>query len=158
MADTFQPIGAVAVNPPIFQRYSKVARGIARRLARRIVERQLQAEGALIPHVPYAKVRELAQAYLEAHQELLDRATEIVRTHPKLSKMAEVVERNRERQERKWRKQLGCNGVLDRPVCTTDNARSGTEKTQLFSTTSAIFSGSRLLEQNPIRLRRILHF
>ena len=110
MADTFQPIGAVAVNLPIFQRYSKVARGIARRLARRIVERQLQAEGALIPHVPYEKVRELAQTYLEAHQELLDKATEIVGAHPKLRKMAEVEERQRERQQRK----LAKAGVLDR--------------------------------------------
>jgi hypothetical protein len=110
MADTFQPIGAVAVNLPIFQRYSKVARGIARRLARRIVERQLQAEGTLIPHVPYAKVRELASEYLAAHPELLDRATEIVRTHPKLNKMAEIEERERQRQERK----LAKAGVLDR--------------------------------------------
>jgi hypothetical protein len=116
MADTFQPIGAVVVNLPIFQRYSKVARGIARRLARRIVERQLQAEGALIPHVPYAKVRELAQAYLETHPELLDEAAQIVRTHPKLSKMADIEERERQRQERKLRKQLGRYGVLDRPV------------------------------------------
>jgi hypothetical protein len=30
-------------------------------------------------------------------------------------------------------------------VAITDNAKSGTEKTQLFNTTSAIFRGSRLL-------------
>jgi hypothetical protein len=111
MADTFQPIGAVAVNLPIFQRYSKVARGIARRLARRIVERQLQAEGALIPHVPYTTVRELASEYLSAHPELLDQATKIVGTHPKLNKMAEIEDRERQRKQRKLAK-----AVLDRPV------------------------------------------
>jgi hypothetical protein len=85
----FIPIGAVAAQLPIFQRYSKVARGIARRLARRIVERQLQAEGALIAHVPYPTIRDLASEYLSAHPELLDCAAEIVRTNPKLRKMAE---------------------------------------------------------------------
>lgn len=87
---------------------------MARRLARRIVERQLQAEGALIAHVPYAKVMEQASEYLATHPELLDQATQIVRTNPKLRAMAEVEERQRQRQERKLRKQLGRNGVLDR--------------------------------------------
>ena len=97
MADTFQPIGAVAVNLPIFWRYSKIARGIARRLARRIIERQLQGQGAR--NVPYAQIGELACEYLSTHPELLDCAAEIVRKHPKLSKMAEIEDRER---ERKW--------------------------------------------------------
>ena len=101
----------------------------ARRLAHRIVERQLQAEGARITHVPYARVRELASEYLSAHPELLDQATEIVRANPKLRAMAEVEERQRQRQLRKFAK----SGVLDAPK------KSGTDKPGLFSTTSAIF-------------------
>jgi len=54
--------------------------------------------------------------YLRNHPELLDQAAETVRNDPKLRKMAEVEERKRERQERKWRKAQSRNGVLDRPV------------------------------------------
>ena len=47
----FQPIGAVAVNvlakcdAPIFRDYSSVVRIVAHRLARRVIERQLPAQG-----------------------------------------------------------------------------------------------------------------
>jgi hypothetical protein len=109
--DPFKSIGAVAAALPIFQQYSKVTRGIARRLARRIVERRLQAKGYLVAHVPIAKVCELASEYLSAHPELLDQAAEIVRGDPKLRKMAETAERERERRERK----LAKAGLLDRP-------------------------------------------
>jgi hypothetical protein len=63
--------------------------------------------------------------------------------------LAEQQERQRERQWRKWQRQ---SGLLDHSqsssslsVCRTGSAKSGTEKTQLFSTTSAIFRCSRLL-------------
>ena len=122
----------VPLPPP---RYPGVARALARHLARRAVEKQLQAQGRLVPHVPYAEVSALMQAYQAAHQEeLLAQAMEAVRTNPRLRAMAEKEERQRQRQERKWRKQLGRNGVLDRPVCTTDNAKTpienATEKAQ----------------------------
>ena len=118
MAEPFQPIGAVAVNVlsqadvPIFPRVPGVAKALARHLARRAVESQLQAQGFLVVHVPYTQVRELAQAHLSAHPELLDQAAEIVRTDPKLRAMAEKEERQRQRNERKMRK----GGVSDRPV------------------------------------------
>ena len=147
MADTFQPIGAVAVNVlakcevPIFRSYSKVARGIAHRLARKAVERRMVGQGVRLHHLSPNSLRALTLAYLSAHPELLEQATQIVQGYPKLRKMDEIEERKRERQERKLRKSQGKWGVLDRSVC----ASGGTEMTQLFSTTSAIFRGSRLL-------------
>src|SRR6516225_750626 len=122
MADTFQPIGAVAVNVlakcevPLFRRYTKVARILAHRLARKAVERRMQANGVRLTCISPAQLRELTLAYLSAHPDLLDQATTLVQGNPKLRKMDEVEERRRERQERKWRKQLGRNDVLDRPV------------------------------------------
>ena len=93
--------GEAMTSPTLPPRYPGVAHALARRLARRIVERRLQAEGAYISRMPITKVRELASEYLSAHPQLLDCAAEIVRTHPKLRMMAEVEERHRERQ---WRK------------------------------------------------------
>jgi len=78
-------------------------------MARRIVERQLRSKGVRLTCFPYAQLRELAQEYLSAHTELLEQAAQIVRSDPKLRKMAEVEERKRERQERK----LAKGGVLD---------------------------------------------
>jgi hypothetical protein len=64
MATQFKPIGTAAVNVlakcaaqaevPLFRRYTSVARIVAHRLARRIVERQLQEKGFLVAHVPCA--------------------------------------------------------------------------------------------------------
>jgi hypothetical protein len=83
MAEPFQPIGAVAVNVvervaaqaevPLFRRYPGVARVLANRLARRIVERQFQPQGFFVAHVPYTAVTEQAQAYLAALQSCLRR-------------------------------------------------------------------------------------
>jgi hypothetical protein len=103
MAEPFQPIGAVAVNVvervaaqaevPLFRRYPGVARVLANRLARRIVERQLQAQGFFVAHVPYTAVTEQAQAYLAAHPELLAQAVEY-------RPFVEREERERQRKER----------------------------------------------------------
>ena len=65
-------------------------------------------------------------------------AMEAVRSDPKLSKMAEIEERKRERQWRKMQRKLG---VLDRQ----SRDKSGTDIAGVFNTTSAIFRGSRLL-------------
>jgi hypothetical protein len=70
--------------------------------------------------VPIREITEQAQVYLEQHPELFEQALERAR---KL-------------------------GMIAPPMVTPDadhNAKSGTEKTQLFPTTSAIFSGSCLL-------------
>src|SRR5262249_42648474 len=107
--ESFKSIGAVAAQLPIFQRYSKVARVIANRLARRIVERQLLDRGVRVTCFPYAQLRELTQEYLAANPKLLDQATEIVWSDPKLRKMAEVEQRQRERQWRKWQRKSGSN-------------------------------------------------
>jgi hypothetical protein len=87
----------------------RIARHVAHHLARRVIERLLQAQGLLVAHVPYAKISALARAYLEGHQELLDQAAEIVRTHPAYREFVEREERERERQQRK-------SMVVDRAV------------------------------------------
>src|SRR5262249_57992780 len=107
MAQAALSLSPVAV--PIFRPYSSVARIVAHRLARRVIERQLQAQGLLVAHVSYAHISALARSYLAAHQELLDQATERVRRDPTLRAMAEREERERQRQ---WRK----SRVLDRAV------------------------------------------
>jgi len=131
--DTFQPIGAVAANVvaqvPIFPRYSGVAHALARYRARKAVEHELRSQGLRVSHIPIRDIMAQAMEYLRNHPELLDQAAECVRNDPKLRKMEETEQRNRERQERKWRKQ---GGLLDRPklsVCITGSVKSGTEKT-----------------------------
>ena len=105
MADTFQPIGAVTVNVmaqlPIFLRYTSVVRTVAHRLARRVIERQLQAEGVRVTYFPYAQLRVLTREYLAAHPELLDQAAAVVQSSPTLRKMAEIEQREQERRRRK---------------------------------------------------------
>ena len=94
---------------PIFPRYPGIARHVAHHLARREIERQLQAQGLLVAHVPYAKVSAQARAYLEARPELLAQAIEIVLTHPGYRVFVEREERERARQQRKSK-------VVDRAV------------------------------------------
>ena len=94
MADTFQPIGAVAASLPIFLRYTSVVRIIAHGLARRIIERQRM-------RYLYAEFRVLAREYLAAHPELLDQAAAVVQSSPTLRKMAEIEQREQERRRRK---------------------------------------------------------
>jgi hypothetical protein len=76
-------------------------------MARRVIERQLQAQG--IRRTRYAEVMAQARAYLAEHQGLFDQATERVQRNPTLRAMAEREERGRERQ---WRK----SGVVERSV------------------------------------------
>src|SRR6516164_920039 len=84
---------------PIFPRYPSVAHGLAYLMARRAIEHQWRAQGLRIRR--YADIIEQARDYLAEHQEeLLARAAERVQRNPKLRKMVEVEERDRERQ---WR-------------------------------------------------------
>jgi hypothetical protein len=92
---------SLSPNLPILPpRYPGVARALAYLMARRVIERQWRAQGLRIRR--YADIIEQARAYLAAHQEeLLAQAVERVQRDPKLRKIAEQEERERERQ---WRK------------------------------------------------------
>jgi hypothetical protein len=64
-------------------------------------------QGVRLTSVLPAQLRELTLPYLSAHPSLLDDATKLVQGSPKLRKMDEIEERNRERQWRKWQRQTG---------------------------------------------------
>jgi hypothetical protein len=100
---------------PIFRRYPGVALVLARRMARKAVEHRMRGEGVRVQYVPIAIIREQAQAYLEAHRELLDKAAEIVRTDPGLRALAEQEDRKRERQRRKWLRKSGLLDIMVTP-------------------------------------------
>jgi hypothetical protein len=111
---------------PIFPRYPSVAHGLAYLMARRAIEHQWRAQGLRIRR--YADIIEQARDYLAEHQEeLLARAAERVQRNPKLRKMVELEERDRERE---WRKSVR-KGVVENPtgrsVSGTGSAKSGTE-------------------------------
>jgi hypothetical protein len=144
MAEAFKPISATAVNVmarlapdvPNIPRYPAVAHALAYHLARRAVERQVQAEGK---RRPWAEIIARAQAYSDEHrEELLAQAAEIVRTNPRWRPWIEREEREQARQRRK--RTRAC--VVENPcrsVRSTDNANSATDNAEVFSTTFAIF-------------------
>ena len=93
---------AQAEVPILRPRYPGVAVALAHHLARRAVERQLQAQGLRVVHVSYAKVLALMDAYKAAHQEeLLAQAAALVQRNPKLRARAEQEARELEREQRK---------------------------------------------------------
>ena len=139
-------MSAAQAEVPLRPRYPGVALALARYRARRIIEHELRSQGVRVQYVPIRDIRERAQAYLETHrEELLAQAMEAVRSDPKLSKMAEIEERKRERQWRKMQRKLGVLDRQSRSVSGSGNDKSGTDIAQVFNTTSAIFGGSRLL-------------
>ena len=118
--------------PTLPPRYHGIARAVANHLARREIERQLQAQGIRLTTFPYAKVVALARVYFVEHEEeLFAQALERVRKSPWHSMMAEREERERQRQERKrereWRKLVV---VDDLPVCRTDQRQSAIDRTR----------------------------
>jgi hypothetical protein len=59
---------------PIFHTpYPGVARARARHLARRVIERQLQAQGLRVSHIPQADIMARARAYLAELRTLAER-------------------------------------------------------------------------------------
>jgi hypothetical protein len=121
---------------------------VARYRAKKAVEAELRSQGIRLTLVPLRDITTQAMEYLRNHHELLDECAECVRNDPELRKMAEAEVRDRERKLRKWQKAQGKWGLLDRSklsVSITGSANGGTEKTQLFSATSAIFSAWCLL-------------
>jgi hypothetical protein len=100
---------------PIFPRYPGISKAVANHLARRAVERQLQAQGIRLTTFPYAKVVAQARVYLAVHPELFNQAIERVRASPWHSMMAEREEREPERQRRK----LARAGIVENPLAQT---------------------------------------
>src|SRR5215469_13927689 len=93
--------------PIIRPRYPGVAIALAHHMARRAVERELQAQGLRPVHVPYVRILAMMSEYKAAHQEeLLAQAAALVQRNPKLRAMAdrELRELDRERRKRaQWR-------------------------------------------------------
>ena len=92
---------------------------LARLAARNAVKRQLQGQGVRVSHVRHAEILARASEYLDQHPELYREALE----------RAQAL------------------GMIEpcRSVTQSGSAEAGTEKTQEFLATSAIFSGSCLL-------------
>jgi hypothetical protein len=122
MANSFEHLGAVAVNVlakceaqpevPIHPRYPAVAHALAYHLARRAVEREVQAQGK---RRPWAEIITLTRAYHSAHPELLAQAAEMVRGNPTLTAMAERQERQRQREHERQRRKRARAGIIENP-------------------------------------------
>ena len=117
--------------PTLPPRYPRIATAVANHLARKEIERQLQAQGIRLTTYRYAKVVALARVYLVEHEEeLFALAMERIRKSPWHSMVAEREERERQREERKrereWRKLVVRD---DLPVYGTDQRKSPTENT-----------------------------
>jgi hypothetical protein len=94
---------------------------LAHHAAKREIKRQLKAQGLRPGDMSHRDMCLEAERWFDAHRaELIAEAEHVIATTPLFAR---------------WR----------RPVPQTDNATAGTEKTQLFPTTSAIFRGSCLL-------------
>ena len=93
-----------------------IAYARAHHLAKRAVERELAAQGRLVPHVPCAEIIALTQAYRAAHQEeLLAQAVAGVSASPWHSMMADREQRELERERRKRTRA----GIVENPTAQT---------------------------------------
>jgi len=116
----------------LFHSANRAINYCARSIAQSAVKEQLRDQGVRVTLVPVHEIEEKAREYLANHPELYVQARE------RAVRMGWIEEPQ---------------GVLvtpdwwgkRRPVTQTGSAKSGTEKTQLFSTTSAIFRRSCLL-------------
>jgi hypothetical protein len=122
MADQFEHISSAAVKVP------------ARLAAKKQLTEQLRQQGVRQPLARPSAV----SAHLAEHPELYEQALATAWELAVRSQSALINAVLFEDDRRVWRKPR-------RPVYESDNTKSGTEKTQLFPTTSAIFSGWRLL-------------
>src|SRR5215469_7025273 len=107
MADTFQPIGAVAVNVvakrrkhKLFQSAKHAISFFARSAAKQAVKQKLRDDGARLSLVPVRVIAEQAEVYLAQHPELYEQALErakqlgYVQTLPIMVTPEPSVERN----------------------------------------------------------------
>jgi hypothetical protein len=125
MADQFQHISGVAVKV------------LARLAARKAVKAELKAK-AVRGVVPHREIVRATNAHLAANPRLYEQALATaweLSVRDQQGRINAVLFDDYRRGFRKPR----------RPVCGTGSAKSGTEKTQLFSTTSAIFCACCLL-------------
>ena len=81
MADTFQPIGAVAVNlarrrKPLFQSAKHAVSFFARSAAKQAVKEQMRDQGRRMTLVPVSEIAAQAEVYLAQHPELYAQALE----------------------------------------------------------------------------------
>ena len=90
-----------------------IATPLANHLARREIERQMQAKGLRITR--YADVVAQARTYLAEHPELFARALEIVRTSPWHRAQADREQRELERERRKRTRA----GIVENPTAQT---------------------------------------
>jgi hypothetical protein len=103
--------------PTLPPRYPGIVTPVANHLARKEIERQLQAQGIRLTTYRYAKVVALARVYFVEHEEeLFAQAMDRVRKSPWHSMMVEREERERERQERKRQRELMLMERADLPV------------------------------------------
>src|SRR5262249_54547066 len=100
---------------------------LARLAAKRAVQQQLRDEGVRVSLVPPPEVSEQATAYVHNHPEV--RTETMARAHL-------IDEQEGQRKANRSRRPM---------VTPRRHAKSPTEKTQLFNTTSAIFRCPRLL-------------
>jgi hypothetical protein len=106
-------------------------------MAKKAVQEQLREEGINALYVKPRDINEKATVYLRDHPEVWKQA--ITMAH-------RIDEKEGKRKEKQRLRRAELRQLRNsRHVTYTDNARAGTEKTQLFSTTSAIFSASCLL-------------
>ena len=80
--DTFQPIGAVAVNvvarrrKALFKSANHAINHCARSIARNVIKEQLRDEGRRMSLVPNREIADRAEVYLAQHPELFREAVE----------------------------------------------------------------------------------
>jgi hypothetical protein len=78
--DTFQPIGAVAVNvvarrrKALFKNANRAINFCARSIAKNVIKQQLRDQGRRMSQVPNREIADRAEVYLAAHPELFEQA------------------------------------------------------------------------------------
>ena len=98
--DTFQPIGAVAVNvvarrrKALFKSANHAINFCARSIARNVIKQQLRDEGRRMTLVPIREIAERAEVYLAAHPELYEQALQRAKAQGGLSAKHQRVARS----------------------------------------------------------------
>jgi hypothetical protein len=121
MAKSFKPVGTHAVAI------------LARLAARNEVKAQLKAQGVRASLVPPAEIAEKAKAYLDANPSLYEEALQrawklgLLKQADRIEQTVFDDERRNPRLVPDWRRGALFKTFANRPVCTTDNAKSPIE-------------------------------
>ena len=122
MARSFKPIGAVAINV------------LARIAAKNAVKDQLKAEGVRASLVPSAEISERAKAYLDANPSLYEEALQrawrlgLIEHVERIEQSLFDDERRNPRLVPEFRRSALFKTLAKPPVYTSDNAKTGTDK------------------------------